>query len=61
MRTFKEAHTREVGGRRKREGRLWKVLRVPKMKVGMCCREKGYGVSVEKYTHVVKAECLKRS
>ena len=27
------------------------------MKVGMCCKEKGYGVPVRN-THVVTAECL---
>ena len=53
MRTFKRgAHKRSWW--KKKEGREGKMMeefkRMTEMKVGMCCKEKGYGVPVEKHT-----------
>ena len=63
MRTFKRG-THKRSWWKKKEGREGKMMeefkRMTEMKVGMCYKEKGYGVPVRN-THVVTAECLKRS
>ena len=61
LRTFKRGTHKRSWWKKKegREGKWWKNSRMTKMKVGMCCKEKGHGVPVRN-THVITAGVLKR-